>query len=41
MRIGISETSQEKDIEKSSDLMPSMVFIGDSLNFGILEHSRI
>lgn len=27
--------------EKSSKIVPSMVFIGVSLNFGILEYSRI
>ena len=32
---------QKKIFEKSLNLTPSMVFIGVSLNFGILEHSRI
>ena len=31
----------KKDILKTSNLMPSMVFIGVSLNFGILEYPRI
>lgn len=32
---------QKKIFKKSSNLTPSMVFIGFSLNFGILEQSRI
>ncbi len=35
------KTHQKKIFEKSSNLTPSMVFIGVSLNFGILEQSRI
>jgi len=32
---------QKRKFEKSPNLTPSMVFIGVSLNLGILEHSRI